>query len=325
MLSEIPFFLAQKTPPEINLWIWACFIGFIIILLIIDLKVVMRNPHEISTREAATYSAGWVAISLIFGGVLAIWLGSNAALEYLSGYLIEKSLSMDNVFLWAVLFTYFKVPKKFQHEVLYWGIFGALIMRAGFIFGGIALLNSIDWIIYIFGALLLFTAYRIFRSNISETNPENNPVFKWVQKVIPHTEKYREDNFFVRENGKRFATPLFTVLVIIELTDILFAVDSIPAILAVTRKQFLVFSSNAFAILGLRAFYFLLADMKDRFIYLNKGLSTILAFVGIKFVISKWVEIPIWVSLGVITLVLIITIYLSLRQDKREEGWEKEE
>ena len=300
-------------------WVWIAFSAFIILLLIVDLKLVMRKPHKINTKEAAWYSAGWISLGLLFTGVIYWWQGSLAAGEYLAGYLIEKSLSMDNVFLWAVLFSYFKVPKEFQHKVLFWGIFGALVLRVIFIFGGIALIENVHWIIYIFGAFLLYTAYKIFKSDISEANPDNNRIFKWVRKVIPQTEGYREDNFFVRENGKKIATPLLTVLIIIELTDVIFAVDSIPAILAVSRNEFIIISSNAFAILGLRALYFLLADMKDRFIYLNEGLGIILAFVGIKFLVSDLYEIPIWISLCFIALILIGSILLSLRQTSKTE------
>ncbi len=301
---------------EIGPWIWVGFIVFIIALLIVDLKLVMREPHKVTTKEAGIYSAIWISLGVAFTGVIALWQGGAAASEYITGYLIELSLSMDNVFLWAVLFTYFKVPSKYQHKVLFWGIFGALVLRAGFIIGGIALLDAIHWVVYIFGVLLLYTAYSIFNSDIAETNPGENPVFRWVHKVILQTEDYREDRFFVKEDGKRLATPLFTVLVIIELSDIIFAVDSIPAILAVTRQQFLIFSSNAFAILGLRSLYFLLADMKDRFVYLNKGLAIILAFVGIKFLISEWWEIPTWLSLVFIVVVLAASIVLSLKSSK---------
>ncbi len=234
-------------------------------------------------------------------------------MEYITGYLIEKSLSLDNVFLWAVLFTYFKVPGKYQHRVLFWGIFGALVLRAGFIFGGIALMKKFDWIIYIFGAILLYTATRLFTSDEAGEDPENNKILLMVNRFLPQTKTYHKDHFFVKENGRRLATPLFTVLIIIEFTDILFAVDSIPAVLSVTQKQFIVFSSNALAILGLRALYFLLADMKNRFRYLNKGLAIILAFVGLKFIISNWVEIPIWASLGFIAVVVTRAILLSLK------------
>ncbi|GAA4322534.1 TerC family protein [Christiangramia aestuarii] len=273
----------------------------------------MRNPHKINTREAAWYSAGWISLGLAFTGVVAWWQGTDAAGEYITGYLIEKSLSMDNVFLWAVIFTYFKVPQKYQHEVLFWGIFGALVLRVIFIIGGIALIENVDWIVYIFGAFLLFTAYKIFKSDMADTNPEENRIFRWAKKVIPQTDHYKEDKFFVKENGKRLATPLFVVLIIVELTDVIFALDSIPAILAVTTDKFIVISSNAFAILGLRALCFLLADMKDRFIYLNEGLGIILAFVGIKFLLSEHFEIPIWISLVFISLVLTGAILLSLK------------
>jgi len=304
---------------EIDNWIWISFAAFILVLLIVDLKVVMRKPHQINTREAAWYSAGWISLGIAFTGVIAWWQGAAAAGEYITGYLIEKSLSMDNVFLWAILFTYFKVPKEYQHKVLFWGIFGALVLRVAFILGGIALIESVHWIIYVFGAFLLFTAYKIFQSDISDTHPENNRIFKWVNKVIPQTKGYRKDNFFVRENGKRLATPLFVVLIIIELTDIIFALDSIPAILAVTRDKFIIISSNAFAILGLRALYFLLADMKDRFVFLNEGLGIILAFVGIKFLISEKWEIPIWISLVFIAVVLAGSILLSLKHTPKSE------
>ena len=314
-------FLSQNIPSEpysLGPWIWGGFILLIVILLIVDLKVVMKKPHKVSTKEAAIYSAGWISLGLLFTFVIWIWQDSTAATEYITGYLIEKSLSMDNVFLWAVLFSYFKVPAKYQHKVLFWGIFGALVLRAGFIFGGIALLNSIHWIIYIFGILLLFTAYKIFKSDNAGIEPENNKIIQWVNGVLPQTKDFQEDNFFVRKNGKRMVTPLFTVLIIIELTDVIFAIDSIPAILSITRNQFIVFSSNAFALLGLRALYFLLADMKDRFTYLNEGLAIILAFVGIKFLISEWVEIPIWVSLVFIVVVLTLAITLSLRKTRKQ-------
>lgn len=294
-------------------WVWGAFAAFIIVLLLVDLKLVMRKPHKIKTKEAAWYSAGWISLGLLFTGVIYWWQGSALAGEYLAGYLIEKSLSMDNVFLWAVLFSYFKVPKEFQHKVLFWGIFGALILRVLFIIGGIALIQNVHWIIYIFGIFLLYTAYKIFKSDVAEANPGDNKIFRWVQKLIPQTNGYRKDNFFVIENGKKMATPLLTVLIIVELTDVIFAVDSIPAILAVSRNEFIIISSNAFAILGLRALYFLLADMKDRFIYLNEGLGIILAFVGIKFLISDLYEIPIWISLCFIAVILIGSIVLSLK------------
>ncbi len=302
----------------VPLWAWWGLIGLIVLLLLVDLKLVMRKPHQIKTREAAIYSAAWITLGVSFTLVIRGWLGAEAASEYITGYLIEKSLSIDNVFLWALLFSYFKVPTVYQHRVLFWGIFGALVMRAGFIFGGIALLESLHWIVYVFGAILLFTAYRFYTGGAEEDNPAENRVFRWVRRVIPQTDDYRGEHFIVKEHGRRLATPLLTVLVVIELSDVLFAVDSIPAILAVTQHKFIVFSSNAFAILGLRALYFLLADMKDRFIYLEKGLAIILAYVGIKFMISDFYEIPTAYSLAFIAIVLTATIILSLRATRRE-------
>ena len=299
-------------------WAWWAFVGLIVLLLVIDLKVVMRKPHQIKTREAAIYSAVWIALGLSFTGVIYAGLGSQAASQYITGYLIEKSLSIDNVFLWAMLFSYFAVPAVYQHRVLFWGIFGALVMRAGFIFGGIALLESLHWVVYIFGAILLFTAYRFFTHSEAEVNPDSNPVFRWVRRIIPQTDGYRGEQFFVKEQGRRLATPLLTVLVVIELSDLLFAVDSVPAILAITQHEFLVFSSNAFAILGLRALYFLLADLQSRFVYLNKGLALILAFVGVKFMISEWYAIPTSYSLAFIAVVLTFTIVLSWRATKKD-------
>ncbi|MDP8977711.1 MAG: TerC family protein [Actinomycetota bacterium] len=299
-------------------WVWAVFVGFIAVLLLVDLKVVMRESHEIGTKEAGIYSAVWIALGVVFTGVIWVWMGPGAAGEYITGYLIEKSLSIDNVFVWAVLFTFFAVPAAYQHRVLFWGIFGALVLRAAFIFAGVALLQALDWIIYVFGAFLLFTAYRIATSDDVEVHPDRNPVLRRVRQVIPQTKNYREDHFFVVEDGRRLATPMVTVLISVELTDVLFAVDSIPAILAITQNQFLVFSSNAFAILGLRALYFLLADMQHRFVYLNKGLGVILGYVGVKFLASEFYHIPTGISLGFIAVVLTVTIWLSLRTSARQ-------
>lgn len=300
-------------------WIWWSFIGFIILLLVVDLKLVMNKPHKINTREAAIYSAVWITLGVLFMFVVWAWMGGKEASQYITAYLIEKSLSIDNVFLWAVLFSYFQVPSQYQHRVLFWGIFGALAMRAGFIFAGIALLNSIHWIIYVFGAILLVTAYRIFKHGDTEEDFSQNSIIRFVKRYVPQTDHYRENKFIVVENGRRLATPLLTVLIIVELSDIIFAVDSVPAVLAVTQEKFLVFSSNAFAILGLRALYFLVADLKDRFIYLNNGLAVILTFVGVKFLISEFYKIPTYLSLSFIAIVLATTIILSIRHTKEQE------
>jgi tellurite resistance protein TerC len=305
---------------QVDLWAWAAFVGFIIFLLVLDLKVFHRESHTISPGEALKFSIFWIALGLAFTFVVWGTLGGPAASQYITGYLIEKSLSIDNVFVWAVIFTYFAVPSQYQHRTLFWGIFGALVLRAIFIFAGVALLEAFDWIIFVFGAFLLITAWRIAHHDEGEVHPERNPVLKLVRRFVPSTSEYRGDHFFVKEAGRRLATPLFAVLVMVEATDVIFAVDSIPAILAVTRSQFIVFTSNAFAILGLRALYFLLAGYQGRFIYLNQGLGIILGYVGVKMLIAEWYHIPTYISLGVIIVVLTLTIVISLRVSSRREA-----
>jgi tellurite resistance protein TerC len=297
---------------------WIALIGVIVVLLVGDLLIVHRKPHAITMKEAGIESAVWISIGLLFTLVMFWWHGGAAGGEYLSGYLIEKSLSVDNVFVWAVIFSYFAVPNQYQFRVLFWGIFGALVLRAIFIFAGVALLETFDWILYVFGAFLLITAFRVARHQEAEVHPENNPVLKLVRKIVPSTNEYDGQKMFTKRSGRLLATPLFAVLILVETTDVVFAVDSIPAILAVSREPFIVFSSNAFAILGLRALYFLLAGMAGRFRYLNIGLGVILGFVGIKMMIVEWVHMPTWLSLGVITLVLTATIWLSLRAEQRD-------
>ena len=309
---------------ELNVpaWAWVALIAGIAILLLGDLLIVHRRPHAVSLREAGIESAVWITIGLSFSLVIAWAFGGSAAGEYLAGYLIEKSLSVDNVFVWAVIFSYFAVPAKYQFRVLFWGIFGALILRAIFIFAGVALIETFDWILYIFGAFLLYTAVKIARHQGAEVHPEKNAVLKVVRRVVPSTTEYDGQKMFTRRTGVRLATPLFAVLILVETTDVVFAVDSIPAILAVSREPFLVFASNAFAIMGLRALYFLLAGMAGRFRYLNAGLGIILGFVGIKMLIVEWYHFPTAVSLGVIAGVLAVTIWLSLRAEKREPAAE---
>ncbi|HJV08200.1 MAG TPA: TerC family protein [Acidimicrobiales bacterium] len=299
-------------------WAWVALLSGIAVLLLADLLIVHRRPHAVSLREAGIESAIWITIGLSFSGIIAWAFGGSAAGEYLAGYLIEKSLSVDNVFVWAVIFSYFAVPAEYQFRVLFWGIFGALILRAIFIFAGVALIETFDWILYIFGAFLLYTAVKIARHKGAEVHPESNPVLKIVRKVLPSTTEYDGQKMFTRRTGHRLATPLFAVLILVETTDVVFAVDSIPAILAMSREPFLVFASNAFAIMGLRALYFLLAGMAGRFRYLNAGLGIILGFVGIKMLIVEWYHFPTAVSLGVIAGVLAVTIWLSLRAEKRE-------
>jgi tellurite resistance protein TerC len=326
-----PLLLAAEDASEnfasftVPVWIWAAFVALVAVLLIADLLLVHRTAHVISFKEAAIESAVWIAIGLSFTLVVFGWHGGQAAGEYLSGYLIEKSLSVDNVFVWAVIFSFFGVPREFQFRVLFWGIFGALVLRAIFIFAGVALIEQFEWILYVFGAFLLYTAVRIARHDEAEVHPENNIALKVVRRVIPSTNEYDGQKLFTRRTGRRLATPLFAVLILIETTDVVFAVDSIPAILAVSREQFIVFSSNAFAILGLRALYFLLAGAAGRFRYLNVGLGVILAFVGIKMLATEWYHFPTWASLLVITLVLTVAIVTSLRAESREHEVEAQQ
>jgi tellurite resistance protein TerC len=303
---------------EVPLWGWAALIAGISALLIADLLIVHRRPHAVSFREAAVESTVWITIGVAFTGVIALWFGGPAAGEYITGYLIEKSLSIDNVFVWAVLFSYFAVPREYQFRVLFWGIFGALVMRAIFIFAGVALLERFEWVLYVFGAFLIVTAVRIARHDETEVHPDKNPVLKLMQRILPSTPEYDGQKMFTRRTGKRLATPLFIVLVLVETTDVVFAVDSVPAILAVSREPFIVFASNAFAILGLRALYFLLAGMAGRFRYLNIGLGVILAFVGVKMIVAEWYHMPTWLSLGVIAVALAVAILTSLRADRRD-------
>ena len=316
---------------EIHAWTWAAFVGLILLLLALDLLVFHREAHEVSFREATLYSAFWIALGLTFGLVVFLWLGPSAGGEYLAGYLIEKSLSVDNIFVFALIFTYFAVPAKYQHRVLFWGILGALVFRAMFIAGGAALLDRFHWTIYVFGAFLMITGIRMATHRHEEIHPERNPVLKVFRRIVRTTPDYRGQRFVVRDTGVLVATPLLAVLVIVETTDILFAVDSIPAIFAVTREPFLVFTSNAFAILGLRALYFMLAGMIKRFAYLKFGLSVVLVFVGVKMTISELFKVPTWASLAFIAVVLTVSIVASLvrtaaepqrvgAEDELEEG-----
>jgi len=321
-LTDTPLLGATNAGDFVSLdvpaWAWVALVAFIALLLLGDLLIVHRRPHAVSLREAGIESAVWITIGLSFSGVIALAFGGSAAGEYLAGYLIEKSLSVDNVFVWAVIFSYFAVPAQYQFRVLFWGIFGALVLRAVFIFAGVALIERFDWILYIFGAFLLYTAVKIARHQGAEVHPENNLVLKIVRRVVPSTPDYDGQKMFTRRSGVRLATPLFAVLILVETTDVVFAVDSIPAILAVSREPFLVFASNAFAIMGLRALYFLLAGMAGRFRYLNFGLGLILGFVGIKMLVIEWYHFPTGLSLGVIASVLAVTIWLSLRAEKRD-------
>jgi tellurite resistance protein TerC len=271
-----------------------------------------RRAHVVAVREAALWTAVWVALGLGFGAVVWATYGAQAGGEYFAGYLIEKSLAVDNVFVFALIFTAFAVPREYQHRVLFFGVLGALVFRAIFIAGGAVLLEQFHWILYVFGAFLVFTGWRMFRHRHDDSDPAANPVLRLVRRVVPSTNEYHGQKFWIRRHGKWLATPLFTVLVLVETTDIVFAVDSIPAIFAVTQEPFLVFTSNAFAILGLRALYFLLADLMHRFVHLKAGLSAILVFVGAKMLLLDVYKIPIVVSLIVIATCLAVAVVASL-------------
>jgi len=307
---------------DVPIGAWVALVGAITAMLIIDLLLVHRTAHVITVKEAAIESAIWISIGLLFGLVMLWWQGGQAAGEYYAGFLIEKSLSVDNVFVWAVIFSFFAVPRQFQFRVLFWGIFGALVLRAVFIFAGVSLIESFEWVLYIFGAFLLYTAVKIARHDENKQVDYNkNIAMRLVRRIVPTTNEYDGQKLFTRKMGRRLATPLFTVLILIEATDVVFAVDSVPAILAVSREEFIVFASNAFAILGLRSLYFLLGGMQGKFRYLNIGLGVILAFVGIKMLLIGEpfeVHLPTYVSLGFIFVVLTIAIVASLRADRRD-------
>jgi tellurite resistance protein TerC len=295
------------------LFIGPIFVGLIALFLALDLFVFHRRAHAVSMREAAIGTAVWVTLGLAFGGLVWAWQGPTAAGEYLAGYLIEKSLSVDNVFVFALLFSYFGVPAAYQHRVLFWGVVGAIVLRAIFIAAGAALLESVGWVIYIFGGLLVLTGLKMAFRRHDQVHPEHNPLLRLVRRVVPIMSEYRGQRFFVREGGRLLATPLFAVLIAVETTDVVFAVDSIPAIFAITRDPFLVLTSNVFAILGLRALYFLLAGLIHRFVYLKYGLAAILVFVGAKMLLTDVYHLPIWLSLGVIAALVTASVIASLR------------
>lgn len=285
---------------------------FILALLALDLGVFHRRPHAVSFREAAAWTAVWVTLALSFGLGVYVWRGPQPALEFLTGYILEQSLSMDNVFVFAVIFSYASVPREYQHRVLFWGILGALIMRALFIAVGVALIARFHWILYIFGAFLVVSGAKILREKQVEIHPERNPALRLARRFLPVTESYEGAQFFVHREGRRMATPLFLVLLLVETTDVVFAVDSIPAIFAVTQDPFIVYTSNVFAIMGLRSLYFFLAGAIARFQYLRVGLSLVLIAIGVKMLAAYFVTIPTLASLAVICLIFGGSIVASL-------------
>ncbi|MEI7770944.1 MAG: TerC family protein [Chloroflexales bacterium] len=313
-----------------TIWLWVGFNTFVLAMLTLDLGVFHRKAHTVSVREALTWSAVWIALALIFNAIIFLfwdkmmpgssYRNGDAGLAFLTGYLIEKSLSVDNIFVIVLIFSYFAVPSAYQHRVLFWGILGALVMRGVMIGLGAALIHEFSWIIYIFGGFLIFTGIRMAFHKDEELHPEDNPLIKLFRRLMPVTERYEGDKFFIRRAGVRMATPLFLVLLMIESTDLIFAVDSIPAIFAVTQDPFLVYTSNVFAILGLRSLYFVLAGVVNKFHYLKLGLSVVLTFVGVKMLlVDTAFKIPTLISLGVVALILGLAIGASLIRARRIE------
>ncbi|BAC92350.1 glr4409 [Gloeobacter violaceus PCC 7421] len=311
-----------------SLWIWVGFNAFVLGMLALDLGVFHRKSHAVSFKEALTWSGVWIALAMVFNVGLYFWMGPEPALEFFTGYLIEKSLSVDNIFVFVLIFSAFSVPAIYQHRVLFWGVLGALVMRGILIFAGAALLKEFHWIIYIFGAFLVFTGIKMAFPEKEEKDITQNPVLKLVRRLIPVSDNYVEDRFFIRRAGRWVATPLFLVLLLVETTDLIFAVDSIPAIFAVTTDPFIVYTSNVFAILGLRSLYFVLAGVVGKFHYLKLALSVILTFVGTKMLLIDIFKIPIAVSLLVIVSVLAVAVVASIMRarllDKERERQERE-
>lgn len=297
---------------EVDLWMWVAFTAVVLGMLFLDLGVFHREAHTVSKKEAAFWSVVWIGLSLLFNAGIYFLYGKERALEFLAGYLIEKSLSVDNIFVFLLLFSYFSVPAAYQYRVLFWGILGALVMRGFFIGVGAALLHHFHWVIYLFGAFLVFTGIKMLAKEDEQTDPESNPAIKLLRRFMPITKGYEGQRFLVQRDGRWFATPLLVVLVTVESTDLVFAIDSIPAIFAVTDDPFIVYTSNVFAILGLRALYFLIAGIIDLFVYLRYGLGFVLSFVGVKMLLADIYPIPIGISLSMIAGILTISVVASL-------------
>lgn len=308
-------------------YMWVIFAVIVLGLLALDLGVFHRKSHTVKMREALIWSAVWISLALIFNAFVYYTRGPVPAMEFLTGYLVEEALSVDNLFVFLMIFSFFRVPAEYQHKVLFWGIMGALLMRAAFILAGIALIQKFHWIIYIFGVFLIITGIRMVTSNDDEIHPDKNPVLRLFRRFMPVTDHYDRDNFFVRKDNRWYATPLFIVLLMVETTDVIFAVDSIPAILGITTDPFIVYTSNVFAILGLRSIYFALAGLMQIFHYLKYGLCAILVFVGAKMLLADIYKIPVVVALGTIIGVLLIAILASViwpaKEEATEEGGEK--
>lgn len=308
----------MATIPE-NALLWAGFIVFILIMLVLDLVVFNRKSHEVKIKEALLLSLFWIVLALAFNVGVWKFLGTQKAMEFLTAYLIEESLSIDNLFVFILIFSYFQVKPEYQHKILFWGIMGAMVLRLVFIITGVALIHKFHWIIYLFGAFLVFTGGRMALDKGKEIRPEKNPVLKLARKIIPVTSSTHGNRFFVRINARTFATPLFITLIMIEFTDLVFAVDSIPAVLAISSDPFIVYTSNVFAILGLRSLYFALASIIKYFRFLKYGLAAILFFVGVKMCISGFYKLPTTIALGVVGGILLLSVVLSLLIPARDK------
>jgi tellurite resistance protein TerC len=309
----------KNLPGDFLILFWILFNLFVVAMLALDLGVFHRRAHEVRFREALAWSAMWILLAATFAAIIYFWHGRVPALEFVTGYTIELSLSVDNLFVFLLIFRYFRVPGEDQHKVLFWGIIGALIMRAIFILVGVSLIRRFHWIVYAFGALLVYSGIRLFTEAGSEVHPEKNPVLRLFRRWVPVTQDYHAGKFFVRQPAL-LATPLLVVLLVVETTDLLFAVDSIPAVLAITLNAFIVYTSNVFAILGLRSMYFALAGMMEIFHYLHYGLSVVLIFVGVKMLLSHYYQIPTVVALGVVAGVLLLSVLVSVIHPKRAGG-----
>ncbi len=295
------------------LWAWAGFLALLALLLVLDLAVLARGAKVISFRRAAVLSGFWIGVAVLFGLALLVLAGPQRGGEYFAGYIVEKSLSVDNVFVFALIFSYFAVPAQYQYRVLFWGVVGALVLRGVFVLVGAELLNRYEWMVYVFGVFLIYTGIRMALHRDSEVHPERNPVLRLVRRLVPMTKDFQGEKFFTRHASKLMATPLFAVIVAVGTTDVVFAVDSIPAIFAITSSAFIVWTANAFAVLGLRPLYFMLAGMMDRFVYLQTGLAVVLVFVGAKFIYSGlFGKLPLWISLPFIATVVAVSIGASL-------------
>jgi tellurite resistance protein TerC len=304
---------------RVPLWFWGAFFAFVIVMLVLDLFVLNRKTHIIKVREALMQTAMWVALALLFNLGLYYLRGSTKALEFLTAYLVEYSLSVDNLFVFLLIFNFFHVPKSYEHKVLFWGILGALIMRIAFILAGVTLITKLHWVIYIFGGFLVFIGIRMLFQKEEAVDPSKNPVLRLAKKILPTTHEFDHGNFFTLHNGRRLATPLFIAVLVIETTDVVFALDSIPAVLSITQDAFIAYTSNVFAILGLRSLFFALSGIMEMFHYLKYGLSLILIFIGAKMLVASFIPIPTGIALAVVAGILAISVVGSIIRMKRRE------